>query len=169
MFEEIHPKAAEYAMHKICKQFIPWDKSAKEIIKVAIKYFPQRVEKVEWVLLDQGYDNLYQANIKVLADHILGLDEVFCLRTKSGKLITVGLDVTINPQELIAKPKKLQRLKPMLQDLGIDLVIVVLWQISSSPSSWSTQEKEQITDKIKTQVKMMRATKQWVTDITLIL
>ena len=61
-----------------------------------------------------------QVPIQVILDKVYGLDAVIFFRGWC-----IGIDVTTNPQTLIEKRQKLQRLAPLWQGIGIDHVVVI--------------------------------------------
>lgn len=144
--------AAEVGMHKIAGVFKPWNCSIEKIITTVYKYYPRRVMRVMEILEEEGFSSLKQANRRTLSDHLLGLDEVFQIPTKSGRFITVGVDVTINSEEVENKRRKLNKFKPMLNELDINYTIVAIWSDTTPVAQWSQQQQKAMARKIIAQV-----------------
>lgn len=130
--------AAENAMRSICKKLFGNYKlsiSNSDLINLFIKTHPNRYQIVKECLIKENWFNEFQGETLadvpdwILQDRLLGLDCFFPLKTKSGKQIWIGLDITVNPHETTNKLNKLTKMANSLHYTKIKHCLVVYWNI----------------------------------------
>ncbi len=119
--------------------------SSRELVELALKYSPK---KVSTLLKTQGYliGNLIQQDPAWLLDHLFNCDLLVAVNV-GGKGRLVAIDVTTNPEAVIEKEEKMKNSKSLLQAVGIELGLIVYWNLNSEDVLWdlslsSTSEKE---------------------------
>lgn len=121
MSNKLNSKAAESILRNTavlgqCLGEVPVSK--EDIAYLIQEEHPTRYENALNGMARDGYEGL--CSKQVVTDYMLGID---CVLSVDGELI--GVDVTVNPDEVDWKYRKLQQLKDSLQFCGIDRTIVL--------------------------------------------
>ena len=117
-------------MRKLAGEYLNYVRFNKEELLILTKHYPKRYQAVQKGVRKDFDMDLEELGADLILDHFYGLDLVVDLETESGEVIRVGIDVTVNPNEVQKKlDKGSQEIKGLLQDLGIQRFLVVLYQV----------------------------------------
>jgi hypothetical protein len=154
-YDGYNADAAEEAMFKLYGQFGRiWDyPTGSSLIKTAKAVNPKRlIEAAQGAEAavqagTQAY-SLYEMGGQQVADKLLGLDVVI-VHTEypddsDPREVVVGIDVTVNPEEIGRKLKKLNGLKGLINASGIDKVLVCYWALTTPMAELSNKDKRKL-------------------------
>ena len=137
--------AAETLLHqkiKACPQFKPFKlPSSDALIKMALA---TQLGRNRLALAQPHLEKEYRLNhqkpewevvpAQIILDYVFGIDNIVCFLGYA-----VAIDVTTNPNAIDEKVNKLQALKPLWQQLGIDRACIChVSQGQSTSSLWDS-------------------------------
>lgn len=137
------------------------------IIKIANKHNSSRVNNVLSWLEKEGYRSPEDTPIDLLIDKLLAIDSYFSLPTKSGKEINIGVDVTLNPNEVRSKFNKLKSMETMLKEQGFHNVLVVEFAVKKSFKDWTKEDVQSLKRQLVVAIQATRNNKHFANSITL--
>lgn len=96
----------------------------KELCSAKDSYLAQKARKVGKMFKGQAFDG------DQVLDLVCGIDVVFGLRLSNGKVVRVGIDLTINSNTAVLsqKAENLMRSHPFLKQHGVHKAMVLLWE-----------------------------------------
>lgn len=101
--------------------------SSEELVNLALKHVPNKVNTLLKVT-NNSLSSLMKKDQRWLLDMLFNCDCLIAVNFGGvGKLVAV--DVTKNTTQLIAKEKKMQSQSEMMKALGIEVGLVVLWNM----------------------------------------
>jgi len=107
----------------------------KELCSAKDSYLAQKARKVGKMFKGQAFDG------DQVLDLVCGIDVVFGLRLSNGKVVRVGIDLTINKNTAVLsqKAENLMRTHPFLKHHKVHKVMVLLWENPKGhpPLRWS--------------------------------
>ncbi len=168
--ELINGFAAEMRMTTLSKElFLEWDnKPTSHYVIEAVKHFkPGYVKKVmNTNFKEQGFSKITEVPFTLLCDGLLGIDNVLGIKLNNGKIINIGVDVTVWDEVIANKLKKLNDFQPQLRAVGINGCLVIKWEVYKFPHEWTEADKKIMRKQI---LDALFSSNVWVKSLTLTL
>lgn len=101
--------------------------SSEELVNLALKYVPNKVATL-LRSTDNSLDSLMKQDQRWILDMLFNCDCLIAVNF-GGKGKLVAVDVTKNVTQLIAKERKMQSQAELMGAIGIEIGIVVLWDM----------------------------------------
>lgn len=101
--------------------------SSEELVNIALQYVPNKV-KTLLETTDNSLSNLVKKDQKWILDRLFNCDCLIAVNF-GGKGKLVAVDVTKNITQLVTKEQKMERQSQMMRAIGIEVGVVVLWDL----------------------------------------
>lgn len=125
----------------------------KVLLSVAQNINPKRVLSVKRGL--EKENQKYQQDISLedlssseILDYLYGVDLVLKTENLNGEEVMIAIDVTTNSTQINFKIEKMEKLKSMLQAIGIDSCLVVHWENEKTYTQMFKTERYELASKM---------------------